>query len=366
MQYIGEIIPSTTDRGFQFWQKKSQAIIVHSPVQADCIYKVISEAEIEYCPKAHQHDQRQKSLRKAIGFRSSTNSSSQFLMMWLAPLGGGEGELVWDTRHQRLYRRWWNEYKETCMRFWTSFWAKKNNSKLIFEEKEYLKMLSYKMKKRWKTLTKSWKSGRLDHVQNPLVNICRKEIWSSVMSQFAPSTRSATLRLLNWDKPRRPLATEQHKDENQGGNGARVDSTDAIPSTRKWLQLLIGIKIENNRPASNYRHYSFIINRKWYGGRKITDVTGVTDVTVLIQKEHWKNHGRLLEVHISKHSPFSCQDRGRLSDKHISKHSLFHVGRNSEDHGRLFAVRRLTRIKKRGNFSLQEYFRRWIYFLLRF
>ena len=31
MQYIGEIIPSTTDRGLQLWQKKSQPIIVHSP-----------------------------------------------------------------------------------------------------------------------------------------------------------------------------------------------------------------------------------------------------------------------------------------------------------------------------------------------
>ena len=34
---------------------------------------------------------------------------------------------------------------------------------------------------------------------------------------------------------------------------------------------------------------------------------------ILIQKEHWKDHGRLFEVHISKHSPFSSQDRGRLS-----------------------------------------------------
>ena len=56
---------------------------------------------------------------------------------------------------------------------------------------------------------------------------------------------------------------------------------------------------------------------------------------LLSKKWHWHDHGRLLELHISKHSLFSSQDRGRLSDKHISKHSLFHVGRNSEDHGRL-------------------------------
>ena len=83
----------------------------------------------------------------------------------------------------------------------------------------------------------------------------------------------------------------------------------------------MGNKIENNRPVSNYRRYSFIIIRKKSWPHEITDVTGVTGVTVLIQKEHWKDHGRLFEVHISKHSPFSCQDHGRLSDKHISKHS---------------------------------------------
>ena len=33
----------------------------------------------------------------------------------------------------------------------------------------------------------------------------------------------------------------------------------------------------------------------------------------LKKKGHWKDHGRLLEVHISKHSPFSSQDHGRLS-----------------------------------------------------
>ena len=64
----------------------------------------------------------------------------------------------------------------------------------------------------------------------------------------------------------------------------------------------IGNKIENNRTVSDYRRYSFIIIRKNSWPHEITDDTGVTSVTVLIQKEHWKDHGRLFEVHISKHS----------------------------------------------------------------
>ena len=43
----------------------------------------------------------------------------------------------------------------------------------------------------------------------------------------------------------------------------------------------------------------FYNNSKNSWPHEITDVTGVT---VLIQKEHWKDHGRLFEVHISKHS----------------------------------------------------------------
>ena len=35
-----------------------------------------------------------------------------------------------------------------------------------------------------------------------------------------------------------------------------------IPLFRKKIQLLIVNKIENNRPVSNYRRYSFILNRK--------------------------------------------------------------------------------------------------------
>ena len=42
-------------------------------------------------------------------------------------------------------------------------------------------------------------------------------------------------------------------------------------------------KIENNRPASNYRHYRFISIRKQYGRRKNTDITDITVVTDFIE-----------------------------------------------------------------------------------
>ena len=58
-----------------------------------------------------------------------------------------------------------------------------------------------------------------------------------------------------------------------------------IPSRPKLLQLLIGNKIENNRLVSNYRHYSFKLNRKQCGRRKITVITGITVVTVLITND---------------------------------------------------------------------------------
>ena len=39
-------------------------------------------------------------------------------------------------------------------------------------------------------------------------------------------------------------------------------------------------KIENNRTVSDYRRYSFILNRKQYVRIKITGITGVTGVAV--------------------------------------------------------------------------------------
>ena len=69
-----------------------------------------------------------------------------------------------------------------------------------------------------------------------------------------------------------------------------------IPSPRKLLQIQIGNKIENLRTVTDYRRYRFIINRKQQIRIKITDVTGVTDVTVFNKKGTW---------HVSKHSLFS-------------------------------------------------------------
>ena len=87
-----------------------------------------------------------------------------------------------------------------------------------------------------------------------------------------------------------------------------IKVTKEIKSKTKGLYQITGVTV-------------FIIFRKNPWPHEITDVTGVTGVTVLSKKEHWKDHGRLLEVHISKHSPFSSQDHGMLTDVHISKHS---------------------------------------------
>ena len=89
-----------------------------------------------------------------------------------------------------------------------------------------------------------------------------------------------------------------------------------VPSSSKSLQLQTGNKIENNRPASNYRRYSFILNRKQYVRIKITDITGVTVVTVKNKKKalarSWSDVGG---AHIQAFT-FSSQDHSRLSDKH--------------------------------------------------
>ena len=67
-------------------------------------------------------------------------------------------------------------------------------------------MPSYKMKRRWKKSTKSWKSLKLDHAQNSFLTICRKAKWSSVENQVALFTRWATWSCSNWDKLRRQFS----------------------------------------------------------------------------------------------------------------------------------------------------------------
>ena len=80
-----------------------------------------------------------------------------------------------------------------------------------------------------------------------------------------------------------------------------------------------GNKIENNRLASNYRHYRFILIRKQCGRRKITVITGVTVVTVsIINGIDRIMVGCSRCTYPSIH--LSSQDHGRLPDKH----SFFH------------------------------------------
>ena len=72
-------------------------------------------------------------------------------------------------------------------------------------------------------------------------------------------------------------------------------------------------------------------NRKQYGRRKITVITGVTVVTD-IKKWHWQDHGRMLEVHISKHSLFRLsRSRPVVDCAHIQAFTL----KFPQDHGRL-------------------------------
>ena len=131
------------------------------------------------------HDQRPTSNWKAVGNRSNSNSSSsQFVMTWpvqgdlygRASLGQGTSEAT-----QRMIKLVQGDLYEML----SQLLRKTDNSKLIFEWKEYLKMLFYKIKKRWKKSTNSWRSWKLDQAQNPFVTICQKVTWSSVENQVA-------------------------------------------------------------------------------------------------------------------------------------------------------------------------------------
>ena len=62
------------------------------------------------------------------------------------------------------------------------------------------------------------------------------------------------------------------------------DDTTRTPSGRKLLQLLIGNKIENNRPASNYRHYSL----------KVENMRACCRYT---RRRPDRTHGGVLNVH---------------------------------------------------------------------
>ena len=110
---------------------------------------------------------------------------------------------IWDERCQRQDNGWSDQYKETCAGFWASCWQQATIRTRSSSGKEYLKMPSYKMERRWKKSTKSWKNEESDHAQNPFVTICRKIKWSSVKNQVSLFSRWATWSGSSWDKPRR-------------------------------------------------------------------------------------------------------------------------------------------------------------------
>ena len=89
-----------------------------------------------------------------------------------------------------------------------------------------------------------------------------------------------------------------------------------LERSRKWIPCGRNWKMRIPLFRSNYRRYSFILNRKRYGGRKITGVTGVTVDTVFhknvlcgvgCKKWHYVRGSRIQAF------TFSSQDHGRLS-----------------------------------------------------
>ena len=155
---------------------------------------------------------------------------------------------------------------------------------------------------------------------------------------------------------------------------------------------------------SNYKHHRFQIIRKQYGGKKITDVTDVTIVTNLFKKSNGMIMVGCPKVHISKHSSRSLprrrhiqafaqktradsQDHGWWTAVHMSIHShtkfvetlKITVGcptctractpgapacRDERPKSCAWAKRPTDQKKRRGNFTLQEYFGRRNYFTL--
>ena len=147
---IGEKLSRAQDQGFRFWQTKSSAIIVHNPVPANCIYKVISQnghrtlferiSTPRPAPKVTlgcnwQSQQQQLS--------DSASPSSRTLRLGLRI---GMSKALRQTQVQSFPGNW------SGIQF--HLLTKSPNSKSIFEWKECLKMPSWKTKNRWKKSTK--------------------------------------------------------------------------------------------------------------------------------------------------------------------------------------------------------------------
>ena len=77
------------------------------------------------------------------------------------------------------------------------------------------------------------------------------------------------------------------------------------------------IKSKNNRSASNYRHYGFILIRKQYVRMKITDVTDIAVVTDFIENDICRimvgcSRCTCPSIHLSFRLRWNSADHGRL------------------------------------------------------
>ena len=79
--------------------------------------------------------------------------------------------------------------------------------------------------------------------------------------------------------------------------------------------ILIRNKIENKRPASNYRGYSFNVNRKILGRMKLQTLQALQ---FFIKTGTGKSRSVVGGAHIQACIFFSSQDRGRLTAVHAS------------------------------------------------
>ena len=84
------------DKGLQFWQTRSNAIIVYSSVPSDCIYKVLSQKGNElYSRDSRRLDLHRRLYSKFLGKCSSNNSSSKTLLKVQLPAAGNSLRTNW-------------------------------------------------------------------------------------------------------------------------------------------------------------------------------------------------------------------------------------------------------------------------------
>ena len=158
-----EIIPSRRPRIANL----AHAIIVHSPVPAEGIYKLFSlNGDRILFERLNPTTNAQSHIEKQLA------TAAAAVDLWWCDWnlkGGGEGEPVLDKRHQRLYNRWSNWYKESCTRFWNTCWDKATIRNWSSSGRSISRCYLTRWRKRWMRSTKSLKYWKWDHVQNPFV-----------------------------------------------------------------------------------------------------------------------------------------------------------------------------------------------------